>query len=470
MHNALKVTTRNIACQATGGILDGPEAPQRRDSKQVSSYRPRSTAAAAPRSTAVVKPFGARSTAVVKPSTPLKGHRSAAAQTSGAALDATGSAAAQPLDAVAPALLDKNTSNVGSAPKPVDKAAQRKARYALRQGLSRLTLTPSRVAKCGRVRIGDVWVETKAGRAYYTGVLSCGAVWLCPVCAAKIAMRRTAEVERVLSAHLAAGGGVEFVTTTMPHGFGDLLAVTRRVAADSWRRVLQSRGYRAIKDAVGIAGVIRTLEVTHGRNGWHPHFHALVLTERPLSDDERAQLLAHIFAAWRSAVVHAGQPAPLPEYTTIDAVRDVSDVAAYVTKVKVALEVTQGAAKLGRRPGQRTPFAVLADFLEHGDADDLAVWQEWQRGIKGAKQLTWSKGLRERYRVADVTDEALAAEAVDGEKLAPLTAEEFKAVCRTSAGACAVLEAAERGGVDAVRLLVAALVAEMPPYPYRIEQ
>ena len=430
-------TPHAIACRQASDKRQALESSQLVDTKQVSQQRP---------SSALATEFttGPRSTGISKPSAPQK----------------SASRAAQ---SVGPAPLDNNTSKVSSPHQGVGKDTQRQGRYALRDGLRRWTTTP-RVAKCGRVRIAsDVAVKMFAGRAHYSGVLSCGAVWLCPVCAAKIATRRTTEVHDVLTAHLAAGGGAEFLTLTLPHDAGDALAVTRRIAADGWKRVQQGRGWEAVKDTVGITGTIRTLEVTHGRNGFHPHVHSLVLTTRPVTDDERARLLTHAFTSWRSAVVKGGQRAPLPEHTTISAVRDASDVAQYVTKIGAALEVTQGAAKLGRRAGQRTPFAVLSDFLAHGDADDLAVWREWEAGIKGAKQLTWSRGLRAQFDVADVTDEALAAEEVGGVEVASLTAEEWKAVCRTLSGPCAVLEAAERGGGDAVRIYVAALVADWPP-------
>jgi hypothetical protein len=303
----------------------------------------------------------------------------------------------------------------------------------------------------------NVQVKLHAGRAHYAGVLSCGSVWNCPVCAAKVATRRTGEVHTVLTQHLEAGGGAEFLTLTLPHDVGDALVKTRRIAADGWKRVQQGRGWVAMKEAVGITGTIRTLEVTHGRNGWHPHVHALVLTARPCTEGERAQLLDHAFAAWSAVVVKAGQRAPLPQHTTISAVRDAEDVAQYVTKIGAALEVTQGAAKTGRRAGQRTPFAVLADFLAHGDADDLTVWRDWEAGMKGARQLTWTRGLKARFQVDEATDEEVATEEVGGALVVSLTADEWRVVCRSSSSSCAVLEAAERGGADAVVLLVAAL-------------
>lgn len=366
------------------------------------------------------------------------------------------------------ALLDNNTSKVSTTPTEAEatgKLLKRRERYALRDGLRRWTTIP-RVEKCGRVRIAaDVQVKVYAGRAHYAGLLSCGSVWNCPVCAAKVAARRASEVHTVLTKHLEAGGGAEFLTLTLPHDMGDALANTRRIAANGWKRVQQGRGWMAIKEAVGITGTIRALEATYGRAGWHPHNHVLVLTCRPFTDDERAQLLAHAFSAWSASVVKAGQRAPLIEHTTISPVRSVSDVSAYVTKIGAALEVTQGAAKMGRRAGQRAPFAVLADFLAHGDADDLAVWREWETGMKGAKQLTWSRGLKARFDVDDVTDEALATEEVGGALVASLSANEWRVVCRTLSGPCAVLEAAEQGGADAVVLVVAAMVAHWPPIP-----
>ena len=426
-HKAFPAAFRQAAHQALA------PASQVVDTRQLSIGRPARTATTRPRSAAVVGPSA-------RPNRPPCADPSAPS-----------------------AGLDNYTSNVSGPHQTSPKDVRRQGRYALRDGLRQWTNTP-RVAKCGRCRIAsDVQVKMYAGRAHYSGLLSCGNVWLCPVCAAKIATRRTAEVHHALTSHLAVGGGAEFLTLTLPHDDGDVLAVTRRIAADGWRRVQQGREWMALKQTVGITGTIRTLEVTHGRNGWHPHLHVVVLTCRPFTDAERAQLLTHAFASWRTAVVKAGQRAPLPQHTTLTPVRGASDVSAYVTKIGAALEVTQGAAKTGRRAGQRTPFAVLADFLEYGDADDLAVWREWEAGIKGAKQLTWSRGLRAQFDVADVTDEALAAEDVGGVEVASLSAEEWHVVCRTLTGPCAVLEAAERGGADAVRMCVAALVAHWPP-------
>ena len=66
-------------------------------------------------------------------------------------------------------------------------------RFAL-QSMARAILPESRTAKCLRIRAHDcdvqVWKSREHGTASYGGLQTCGSVWTCPVCAAKIAERR----------------------------------------------------------------------------------------------------------------------------------------------------------------------------------------------------------------------------------------------------------------------------------------
>jgi hypothetical protein len=294
--------------------------------------------------------------------------------------------------------------------------------------------------------------------------VSCGLTWLCPVCASKIAARRAEEVEQALTAHLAGGGGAEFLTLTLPHTAGDRLAHTRQLAADGWKKVQQGRGWKALKTNAGIVGTVRALEVTQGANGWHPHLHVLLFTQRHLDRDERQQADDALFASWRRAVVAQGHAAPQSQCTTLEPVTD-SEIARYATKVGTVLELTQGASKQGRN-GSRTPFEILADFLIHGDADDLALWQEYELAMRGARQLTWSRGLKARYALPDVSDETLAQQEVGGELVALIAADEWGMVVATAGMRVRLLEAAERGGADAVDALLATL--PRPPAGLRL--
>ena len=70
-------------------------------------------------------------------------------------------------------------------------------RFAL-QSMARAILPESRTAKCLRIRAFDsdvqVWKSREHGTASYGGLQTCGSVWTCPVCAAKIAERRRVEL------------------------------------------------------------------------------------------------------------------------------------------------------------------------------------------------------------------------------------------------------------------------------------
>src|SRR3954453_21800203 len=63
-------------------------------------------------------------------------------------------------------------------------------------------------------------------------------------------------------------------------------------------------------------------------------------------------------------------------------------LSAYFTKL--AREVTYSHTKESR--GGRSPFGIVTDGLRTGDADDLALWAEWEQASFGRRQLTWSLG------------------------------------------------------------------------------
>jgi hypothetical protein len=323
-------------------------------------------------------------------------------------------------------------------------------RYALREVVHDVT-THERVKKCGWCRVAEsVTIRSGPGGAHYSGVMSCGSVWLCPVCAAKIAARRNAEVTRALSRHLGEQqGGVAFLSLTVPHDRGDSLTHSFATVNGGWRKVVAGRAWKTLREALGIVGFIRTSECTHGGNGWHPHMHVLVFTERPLGDVELERLRLHAFSVWAAYVQREGFRAPLAMRCPIERV-ETTAVGNYATKFGAALELTHGMQKRGRY-GSRTPFQILADFASGGDENDLKLWHEWERGSKGRKQLTWSRGLKALSEVEDLTDEQVASEEVGGDDVAVIDADTWALVVRLRGCAVRLLEAAEQpNGADAV--------------------
>jgi hypothetical protein len=78
--------------------------------------------------------------------------------------------------------------------------------------------TPQRQRNCGAVPVGDtVEIRIKDGSAYYCGLETCGNVWLCSVCSAKIHHRRAAKLRGALTSWEAHGHAASLVTIAVPH-------------------------------------------------------------------------------------------------------------------------------------------------------------------------------------------------------------------------------------------------------------
>ena len=143
-----------------------------------------------------------------------------------------------------------------------------------------------RLIRCGRTIRSKDGVKVKRGcdgNVFTSGLSTCGSVWSCPSCSFKIRVKRALEIALAIVVHLARGGGVLFMTFTMSHERGEELADVWDILTDGWSYMTSGEQWQAIKERFGIVGWIKSTEVTHGRNGWHPHLHVLVFTERPLS-------------------------------------------------------------------------------------------------------------------------------------------------------------------------------------------
>jgi hypothetical protein len=262
-------------------------------------------------------------------------------------------------------------------------------------------------------------------------------------------MHRAAEIRRIADAHRAAGGSLNLVTFTLPHDQCDRLEPLYHAVSDSYRYVRSGAEWQKIKKRIGYVGEIRALEVTVGANGWHPHLHVLLFTDRALSAAELDDLRAYFLRRWSKSVVRFGYREPTAEHgvTIVESHRD-----DYLAKMGLADELVNGGSKEARGES-RTPLQVLADFAETGDTADLDLWREWVLAMHGARHLTWSRGLRERYAEEHYkTDEEIVAESEGAEEqVAVIAAETWRrAVVADSSVMWRLLDAAEAGDRAAV--------------------
>lgn len=334
----------------------------------------------------------------------------------------------------------------------------RRHRYELRSVLWDVS-SITRVCGCGRWRHGGadaVAVRSREdGSTYYDGIQTCGSIWACPVCSAKIRQRRAKELEAGLLRHLDGGGGVAVQVLTLPHDAGDTLEATFDTVANGWRRVQSGRAWQRLKEELGIVGTFRATEVTHGPNGWHPHVHVLFFLSSPPTAPTRARLESHVYAKWSGYVEGRGFRRPMQSWCGVQPVRKVGEIGDYLTKVvggegwDVSIEMTRHDLKAGRdddtRRGHRTPWQILEAFRQTGDEAELGLWLEYERVTKGRRAMSWSRGLKARLGVAEKSDEDLAAEEQGGVVVTWIASAEWAALTRVRGALCRVLETAETG-------------------------
>jgi hypothetical protein len=241
------------------------------------------------------------------------------------------------------------------------------------------------------------------------------------VCAEKILAARTGELLKAIEAHVIAGGVVIMVTLTMRHAAGELLSDLWSGLAQAWRAA--AGGNRSTRRLFsGVRGWVRRVELTHGRNGWHLHIHALLFMHGPVGAEAALSVGRGMFDAWAGRLVTAGLRAPVRDSGGLDVkVMDLgsarADLARYLSKgtyESAALELAGGSTKRARR-GNRSPFDILADLAQQHEARDLALWREYEQASRGKRALTWSRGLRDELLPddAELTDEQVVEDARD---------------------------------------------------------
>jgi hypothetical protein len=333
--------------------------------------------------------------------------------------------------------------------------------------------TPQRQRNCGAVPVGDrVEIRIKDGSAYYCGLETCGNVWLCPVCSAKIHHRRAAELSDALSTWEADGRSASLVTITVPHDLDDPLSKLVSAERVAWRHVTAGAAWQRLKRRLAIAGHIIALEFTWGdENGWHPHYHVLLVHELDVDAAAIATLHAHIDSRLAAACRDHGlrQPDQL-HAVRIDPNVSAAAAGAYVAKGAAwtpAEEMARGDLKTSRT-GNRTPFQILADYYQTGDTRERGLWHEYTRATRRLAAFRWSRGLRAVILgptgAAEHSDKEFASEDVSGELVAVFSTSVWSRI-RLRGLNHAVLVAAECGGTDAVSVLAGKTGGSRPHLP-----
>jgi hypothetical protein len=340
---------------------------------------------------------------------------------------------------------------------------QRRARRRILRDVLWHRSSLDRCRGCGRIPIATgVSMVGNGTVAHYRGLASCGSIWACPPCSAKIRNARALEIAEAAGNWHRAGNTVLMVTFTAPHDLGQPLAALLKTISKSFSSIIAGRPWLRLKSKVPVVGTIRSVEITHGPNGWHPHLHVLVFIEGQANAQCIAQLGIHVRSKWSSFITRAGYRPPSELHgVKIDVCTSAAEAGLYIAKTQDGKspgnEMARADLKSGNA-GHQTPFELLGVIADTGDLAGLPLWHEYEKATKGHQAITWSKGLRKIVNV-DIfarTDEELAAEEVGGDLVLEISTGAWRTVTRVLGLEVRLLEAWETGGPDAVIALAAA--------------
>lgn len=354
-----------------------------------------------------------------------------------------------------------------------------------------------RTAKCKHVVMAesvDVLLSKEHSKAFYAGLVACGCVWTCPVCAEKIQERRRLEIKHAIDYfHQQENKTASMITLTFSHKFGDDLKTLLDKQKLALKGLRSGKAWDSFKEVFGFEGLIRSLELTYGSNGYHPHTHELWFIDKRV---DKAKLDKYLDAKFRAKKHHVRRDelkAMSPQdcfkellldrweyYCNKVGLMDDVDLSAFrqrAVDVKHNVscseylakqddskhwgadrEIAKASSKAGKKSGMH-PFNFLVKLKETGEAKWAARWLDYSKCMKGKSQIFWSHGLKDRIGLDDLTDEEVAERFDDkAEVILRIEKDDWNKVTKNNAE-CLILEKTEDTGKKED---VLAVVQELP--------
>jgi hypothetical protein len=182
---------------------------------------------------------------------------------------------------------------------------------------------------------------------------------------------------------------------------------------------LPRKDYQASEAVPGVVGQIKTVEITDGEHGWHPHLHMLVFLSGQRTADTQRIVTEHFQSQWPHHLRRLGRDATVAHGVDVRPVVPVDQdggksIGRYLNKVQggwgVGLEMAGSHLKAARRGGAG-PFELARLAFVERDKRALARCIEYEAATAGKAKLTWSPRLRALYGLADeMTDSEAAIE------------------------------------------------------------
>lgn len=307
--------------------------------------------------------------------------------------------------------------------------AVRTERYTC-QSVARKAVPDERVAMCLRKVNGsnvEVYKHKKTSKAFYAGLLVCGSVWVCPVCAAKISERRKLEIKHAFDMHKEEGGKIAMLTLTFSHKKKDRLKDTIKQFGQATTKFMTGRAFNDIRLQMDMIGRIRVYEVTYGKNGFHPHVHIALFYK---NDIDLLKMRIKMYELWEKACLKFGIKTNYEHGLDLQGAEQAE---AYLSKHgtwSLEQELSKSHIKKAKNDSM-TPFDFLRKYIESEDENLLKLFREYVECFKGKRQIQWSQGLKKQFVLVEKTDDELAKEKLEeADVLGMLEYQEWKQILK----------------------------------------
>lgn len=263
--------------------------------------------------------------------------------------------------------------------------------------------------KCSVVPLSavvEVFRHPEFRRASYNGVVTCANPFLCPVCAPRIMGRRSSEIKLAVHQWLSEDpeNTCYLLTLTFRHSVADSLRSMLSNMKTALKSFWSERSVKSMFSGAGRVGRITAFEITFSlASGWHPHEHILIFSKKHGFD------LTVLNDCWKNALRRSnlsglsGIALDLVEARSCDK---------YLQKISAEMALSN--CKQGRAAGSFAPFQLLAAFSD-GQAWAGDRFKELFKTYSRfhLHPLQWSRGLKSRFRIGEVSDSDIVENLTD---------------------------------------------------------
>lgn len=269
--------------------------------------------------------------------------------------------------------------------------------------------------------------ESSGKSASLSGVQTCGSVWACPVCSARIAMQRGKEIGYVIDEMIKTGHIPLMMTNTASHKKDTHLPTFIKKFSQAWRMFTQSRKWRKLKASLGIKHSIKAIEATHtSANGFHHHQHGILFAHA----DKINEMKPFQVQDWQAAVtehwqhcldangLYGSKGRSLDIQMSGDVKKD------YLSKLgmldsdttNLDYELTAGRNKSYKG---RNIWQILQS-ASRGNKADASLYVQYVQAYDGKNWITYSRGLKALVKLDEMPEEEASEQIEETVEYEPL--------------------------------------------------